>query len=192
MLDWYVTDRSAATAAVREISVKRWRDALLPAVASPPTWVLRDYHSPNLLWLPNRDGIARIRSSISDALLGPAAYDVASLLQDARASTFLKMKWPCSADSRARRKTDQNFNAVTFAQLSATLPAQRATKILGVLYSSTGRRAQYVATSASENICGGLEHPYTRIAQDLVCRPCADRGYAMMMRNQVIPSRATR
>ena len=49
------------------------------------TWVLRDFHSPNLLWLPEREGIARVGLlDFQDALMGPAAYDLASLLQDAR------------------------------------------------------------------------------------------------------------
>ena len=37
-----------------------WRTALQPAIDSAPTWVLRDYHSPNLLWLPEREGLARV------------------------------------------------------------------------------------------------------------------------------------
>ena len=62
-----------------------WREHLQPAIASPPTWVLRDFHSPNLLWLPRRTGIARLGIlDFQDALMGPAAYDLASLLQDAR------------------------------------------------------------------------------------------------------------
>ena len=62
-----------------------WREHLQPAIESPPTWVLRDFHSPNLLWLPRRTGIARIGIlDFQDALMGPAAYDLASLLQDAR------------------------------------------------------------------------------------------------------------
>ena len=48
-------------------------------------WVLRDYHSPNLLWLPEREGIARVGViDFQDAMRGPPAYDLVSLLQDAR------------------------------------------------------------------------------------------------------------
>ena len=39
----------------------------------PKTWVLRDFHSPNLLWLPEREGIARVGLlDFQDALIGPA------------------------------------------------------------------------------------------------------------------------
>ena len=46
---------------------------------------MRDYHSPNLLWLAEREGVARIGLlDFQDAVLGHPAYDVVSLLQDAR------------------------------------------------------------------------------------------------------------
>ena len=62
-----------------------WRELLSPILAQRTTWTLRDYHSPNLHWLPKREGIARIGLiDFQDAVLGPPAYDLASLLQDAR------------------------------------------------------------------------------------------------------------
>ena len=55
------------------------------ALDAEPTWVLRDFHSPNLIWLPERHGIAQVGLlDFQDAVMGPAAYDLASLLQDAR------------------------------------------------------------------------------------------------------------
>ena len=71
--------------AARAEFIALWRDALSYAGTVTPTWVLRDYHSPNLLWLPERQGMARIGLiDFQDALLGPPAYDLVSLLQDAR------------------------------------------------------------------------------------------------------------
>ncbi len=53
--------------------------------ASEQGWVLFDVQSPNLFWLPGRDGIRRIGLiDFQDMFLGPTAYDVASLAQDAR------------------------------------------------------------------------------------------------------------
>lgn len=47
--------------------------------------VLRDYHAENILWLPNRDGVARAGVlDFQDAWQGHPAYDLVSLLQDAR------------------------------------------------------------------------------------------------------------
>ena len=47
--------------------------------------ILRDYHAQNLLWLPQRDGVAQVGLlDFQDALLGHPAYDLVSILQDAR------------------------------------------------------------------------------------------------------------
>ena len=54
---------------------------------APDTTVLlhRDYHAENLVWLPDRTGPARIGLlDFQDAVAGHPAYDLASLLQDAR------------------------------------------------------------------------------------------------------------
>jgi hypothetical protein len=111
-----------------------WRDALAPALALPPTWVLRDFHSPNLLWLAEREGLARVGLlDFQDAVMGPAAYDLASLLQDARVDVPELMEIALlSRYTRARRATDPAFDAPAFAKVYATLAAQRASKILGI------------------------------------------------------------
>src|SRR5664279_3677633 len=86
LVDWYLPRLDAKPApAMRDAYVALWRDALAPAFEAPATWVLRDYHSPNLLWLAARDPFARIGLlDFQDAVMGPAAYDLASPLQDAR------------------------------------------------------------------------------------------------------------
>ena len=135
LLDWYlVSIRAPATDAMREDFVALWREALVPAIEAPPTWVLRDYHSPNLLWLPKRDDSARIGVvDFQDAMIGPGAYDLASLLQDARVDVPEAMEVALlSQYARTRRKDNRHFDAATFTRLYATLAAQRATKILGI------------------------------------------------------------
>jgi N-acetylmuramate 1-kinase len=134
LLDWYLAGADdAATNSAREEFVALWRTALAPAVAAPATWVLRDYHSPNLLWLPERDDVARIGLlDFQDALIGPAAYDVASLLQDARVDVPEALEMALLGRYVRARLPDQRFDAAAFAQLYATLAAQRATKILGI------------------------------------------------------------
>jgi tRNA threonylcarbamoyl adenosine modification protein YjeE len=135
MLDWYLVSADAPpTDVAREEFIALWREALEPAINAPATWVLRDYHSPNLLWLPDREDIARIGVlDFQDALIGPAAYDVASLLQDARVDVQEALEVALlSRYARARRGHDQRFDAASFTRLYATLAAQRATKILGI------------------------------------------------------------
>ena len=86
LLDWYLPHRGTPLApAARGLFHTLWRVALSDVAEADQSWVLRDYHSPNLLWLPEREGIRRIGViDFQDALVGPAAYDVASVLQDAR------------------------------------------------------------------------------------------------------------
>src|SRR5258707_6587958 len=111
-----------------------WREALQPAIDSPPTWVLRDYHSPNLLWLPKRRELAQLGIlDFQDALIGPAAYDLASLLQDARVDVSEQAELALLGRYvRGRSRTDPNFDAAQFIRLYVTLAAQRASKILGI------------------------------------------------------------
>jgi N-acetylmuramate 1-kinase len=135
LLDWYLVNAGApAGEASREAFVTLWRNALEPAMEAPATWVLRDYHSPNLLWLPQRDGIARIGLvDFQDALIGPAAYDVASLLQDARVDVPETMEMNLLGRYvRARLTRDRGFDTGGFTLLYATLAAQRVTKVLGI------------------------------------------------------------
>jgi N-acetylmuramate 1-kinase len=134
LLDWYLTRAQPKVADdVREEFVRLWRDALKPAIEAPATWVLRDYHSPNLLWLPERDSVARIGVlDFQDAMMGPAAYDVASLLQDARVDVPESLEVALLSRYARARLYDQRFEAAAFARLYATLAAQRATKILGI------------------------------------------------------------
>ena len=110
--------------------------------------MLRDFHSPNLLWLPEREGTARVGLlDFQDAVMGPAAYDVASLLQDARVDVPEMMEIGLlSRYTRARRSADAAFDAPAFARAYATLAAQRASKILGIFarLERRDRKPQYL------------------------------------------------
>src|SRR6202043_3488067 len=135
LLDWYLPSVGAPpTEDARDAFAALWRNALRPALEAPPTWVLRDYHSPNLLWLADREDVARIGVlDFQDAVIGPGAYDVASILQDARVDVPEALEVALlSRYVRARLKDDAKFDTAGFTQLYATLAAQRATKILGI------------------------------------------------------------
>jgi aminoglycoside/choline kinase family phosphotransferase len=135
LLDWYLPSRSVAVSdAIRAACVGLWREALAPVIETDLTWALRDYHSPNLLWLPARNGVARLGLlDFQDAQIGPAAYDLASLLQDARVSVPEAMESALfDRYTKARGAADPHFDAAAFASSYATLAAQRASKILGI------------------------------------------------------------
>jgi len=135
LLDWYVPYRGAAvSSAARSEFTGLWRDALSPAYDTPPTWVMRDYHSPNLMWLPEREGTARVGLlDFQDALMGPAPYDLVSLLQDARVDVPDPVEIALLGRYvKARLDANPAFATTAFVQLYVTLGAQRATKILGI------------------------------------------------------------
>ena len=80
-------------------STRRWPKPRSPPVAVPAVPVLRDYHAENLLWLPRRHGHARVGMlDYQDMLLGHPAYDLVSLLEDARRDTGPA---PARGDARA-------------------------------------------------------------------------------------------
>jgi tRNA threonylcarbamoyl adenosine modification protein YjeE len=135
LLDWYMPRRGVAvTDEVRADYVGLWTQALQVAIEAPPTWVLRDFHSPNLIWLPERQDVARVGLlDFQDAMMGPAAYDLASLLQDARVDVPELMEVSLLGFYvRKRGALDPTFEPADFIRLYATLAAQRASKILGI------------------------------------------------------------
>lgn len=135
MPEWYLPDRDAALSdAQRAEFVALWRGLLAKADAAPRTWVLRDFHSPNLIWLDARAGIAQVGViDIQDTVLGPAAYDLASLLQDARIDVPEALELAMlTRYITARRMDDPAFDPAGFAELYAIMSAQRNTKLLGI------------------------------------------------------------
>ena len=135
MVDWYLPDRSVELSAdLRTQFVAMWRE-LLDSKLAPATksWVIRDFHSPNIIWLGEREGIKRIGIiDFQDAVLGPPAYDLVSLLQDARIDVPEQLELALlSRYIKARRGTDETFDAAGFAELYAVMSAQRNTRLLG-------------------------------------------------------------
>lgn len=136
LLDWYAPHvaKAALPSGAKAIFTNLWRHVLRDIAAARPTWTLRDYHSPNLFWLPERQGIARVGIiDFQDCVLGHPAYDVVSLLQDARIDVPDDMELKLLGHyAQFRRAADPSFDMAAFARAYAVLGAQRATKILGI------------------------------------------------------------
>jgi len=110
-----------------------WRALLSTLAETEPALVLRDLHSPNILWQEGAAGHARVGLlDYQDALLGHPAYDVASLAQDARVEIGEGEERALVARYvAARRGADPGFDEAGFARAYRILALQRATKVLG-------------------------------------------------------------
>ncbi|WP_245410901.1 tRNA (adenosine(37)-N6)-threonylcarbamoyltransferase complex ATPase subunit type 1 TsaE [Microvirga flavescens] len=167
LADWYVPHimGNQLSGSARAEFVNLWTETLQEILNGPTTWVLRDYHSPNLIWMPKREGLKRVGLiDFQDAVLGSPAYDVASLLQDARITVApdLELKL-IGLYARERRAADAAFDVAAFARAYAIMGAQRATKILGIFARLDRRdgKPQYLKhlPRIETYLCRNLAHP---------------------------------
>ena len=134
MLEWYLPDRGVEPGQdLRDQFVMMWRKLLQKPASAPRTWVIRDFHSPNIIWLGDRSGILRVGIiDFQDAVRGPAAYDLVSLLQDARVNIPEALELTLlTRYIKAGRAADSHFDQASFAELYAIMSAQRNTRLLG-------------------------------------------------------------
>lgn len=134
MLEWYLPDRGVKTDDnLRADFIMMWRKLLEKIEGAPRTWVLRDFHSPNIIWLESRDDVQKVGIiDFQDAVLGPASYDLVSLLQDARVDVSEELELAMlTRYARARRGADPTFDPAAFAETYAVMSAQRNTRLLG-------------------------------------------------------------
>jgi aminoglycoside/choline kinase family phosphotransferase len=130
--DWYlpaVTGDPPAPPA-RGSYIEAWQAALPAVLAQPRTLVLRDYHVDNLLRLEGRQGLAACGLlDFQDAVAGAAAYDLMSLLEDARRDIADGLRAEMlSLYLQRARPTDPDG----FATAYAILAAQRHAKVIGI------------------------------------------------------------
>jgi aminoglycoside/choline kinase family phosphotransferase len=114
-----------------------WREVLPAARVGEDCVVYVDYHADNLLWLPARAGLARIGLlDFQDARIGPPAYDLVSLLEDARRDVGHPLAEAMIERYLAARP---ELEPSAFRAAYAVLGAQRNAKILG-LFTRLARR----------------------------------------------------
>jgi aminoglycoside/choline kinase family phosphotransferase len=130
--DWYIPAVTGAPmpAAMRKSYVMAWFECFRLLDNQPQTLVLRDYHVDNLMRLDGRSGVhACGLLDFQDAVKGPSAYDLMSLLEDARRDI---------SDSLRTAILNRYFNAFPeldrerFETAIAVLGAQRHTKVIGI------------------------------------------------------------
>lgn len=108
-----------------------WEKVLAPVVDfADPVTVLRDYHAENLMLLEGRHGIGSLGLlDFQDALAGHPAYDLVSLLQDARRDVTRELEENMLTHYRV---TNPVVGGPEFDAAYAILGAQRNAKILGI------------------------------------------------------------
>ena len=118
-----------------------WRGPLEEAADGPAVLCLRDFHGGNLMWLPARGdggsgsgtgGVRRVGLlDFQDARAGHPAYDLVSLLQDARRDLGAGL----AAALMARYLgASPGLDEAAFRAACAVLGAQRAVRIIGVFH----------------------------------------------------------
>jgi len=129
----------------------------------------RDYHAENLLWLPDRDGIARVGLlDYQAAFAGHRSYDLMSLLQDARRDV------PASIEQQmiTHYITKTGIDDTEFRTAYTVLGVQRNLRILGVFarLSLDYGKPQYVdlIPRVWAHIIRGLENPALAPVADLI------------------------
>jgi aminoglycoside/choline kinase family phosphotransferase len=136
LLDWYfpvVLNRDAGPG-LRDEYHAIWT-GLRPLIdAGPRALFLRDFHSPNMLWLPTGKGATRVGLiDFQDALIGSRAYDLVSVLQDARKDVPAEREEAMLALYVARAKEDlPGFDEAEFRAAYAALGAERALRLIGL------------------------------------------------------------
>lgn len=132
MTEWYLPWALGRAARDDEAAEHRalWREAIRAVDEPSPVFVHRDYHAQNLLWLPDRAGTARVGLiDFQDAVAGSRAYDLISLIEDARRDVP-----PDIAAATTNHYLDavSGVDAGQFRARMAVMAAQRNAKIAGI------------------------------------------------------------
>ena len=129
--DWYWPAKKGESISdsAKQGFLSAW-NSHIDKISDEKGWVLRDFHSPNLLLTNDKVSVI----DFQDAQIGHPAYDLVSLLQDARLDVPAEVEaelldYYCEA---CQRNESKHFNRDDFLRSYAILGAQRNTKILGI------------------------------------------------------------
>jgi hypothetical protein len=131
-VDWFLPEVSGrpTPGAAKESYREAWRRSFRALGGEPRALVLRDYHADNLIWLPERAGVRRCGLlDFQDALIGPTAYDLVSLLEDARRDVA---ETTVAAAVARYLAGVPGLDEAAFRAAYAILGGQRNSKIVGI------------------------------------------------------------
>ena len=136
-----------------------WAPVLARGEAGASVFTHRDYHAENLLWLPEREGAARVGLlDFQDAVRGHPAWDLVSLLQDARRDVPLDVETAMLTRYLAARP---EVEAEAFQADYAALGALNALRILGPVF------ARQITAFGREKYRAFLPRMWRQLERDL-------------------------
>lgn len=134
-LEWWpaFAGLPAPSAEARAEWAALWAPVIDLGEATTPVFVHRDYHAENLLWLPERAGLARVGMlDFQDAVSGHPAWDLLHLLQDARRDVPPELE--ATMLDRYLRARGPALDRETFLHGYRALAAMNAARILGRVF----------------------------------------------------------
>ena len=136
LTEWFLPAALGRPADATETEEHRalWSHALAALADEPAVFVHRDYHAQNLLWRGTRTGLARVGViDFQDALAGSPAYDLISLLEDARRDVAPELAAAMTRRYLERARVNGgSVDPERFRASAALLAAQRNAKIIGI------------------------------------------------------------
>jgi N-acetylmuramate 1-kinase len=154
--DWYLPQAlgKERAASLRPEYMALWQKIIARAPLATDQWVHRDYHADNLIWLPRRSGMQRVGLlDFQDGVYGDAAYDLVSLLEDARRDVPEALV----EEMLARYLNASGADRTRFAEAYAVLGAQRNSKIVGIFVRLAARDNKFAYLSHLPRVWRYLE-----------------------------------
>jgi N-acetylmuramate 1-kinase len=135
LLDWYLPWKRGEQPGEDERAeyLSIWDGLIAELSAAEKNLLLRDFHSPNIIWRPEQSGVRQVGIiDFQDAMIGPTAYDLASIVQDARIDIPKPLADQMMIDYVTLRRSLGSFNEQAFMKSWAIMAAQRNCKIAGL------------------------------------------------------------
>ena len=161
-LDWYVEKlETPISQTARNDWLEIWRETLSQTQTAAPGLALRDFHAENLFWRQDKIRLEQIGLiDFQDAVFTHPAYDLVSLLEDARRDVSPDLVAPLIEHFCTCAKIENNQD---FQSAYAILGAQRNAKILGIFVrlSKRDNKHQYLdfLPRVRAHFTHDLDHP---------------------------------
>ena len=136
LTEWFLPLALGREATAEEHAEHRalWRTVLNRISGHELVLVHRDFHAQNLMWMPDRKGLARVGLiDFQDAVAGSRGYDLISLTEDARRDVSPELaEHTLASYLAAMRAQGTQIDENTLRTEMAIMAAERNAKIVGI------------------------------------------------------------